>query len=104
MHTRQYQLASSSRARPRGRRARYLVGALAFLTVAGTASAAMAARPGSTLPAPTNARVSTVPSEHNARVAEHLLQQRTMSGEHNARVAEYLLLRQRSKAADRSLR
>ena len=104
MHTHQYQHASSSRAFTHRRRVRLLVGAAAFLAFAGTASAALAAPPGSTLPAPANARVSRGAGEHNARVAEYLLQQRRTSGEHNARVAEYLLLRQGPSAADRSLR
>jgi hypothetical protein len=93
MHTHQEHIAGDSRALTRGRRVRLFVGTAAFLTVAATASAALAASPGSTLPASANARVSPAPSEHNARVAEHLLQQRAASSEHNARVAEYLLLR-----------
>jgi hypothetical protein len=32
-------------------------------------------------------------TEHNARVAEYLLQSHTGLNEHNARVAEYLMLR-----------
>jgi hypothetical protein len=93
MHTHQDHIADDSRVLTRGRRVRLFVGAAAFLAVAGTASAGMSAPPGSTLPAPANAKGSPAPSEHNARVAEHLLQQRAASSEHNARVAEYLLLR-----------
>ena len=80
MHTPQDHIADAGRALTRGRRVILFVGAAAFLTVAGTASAATA----------------TPPGEHNARVAEHLLQQRTATSEHNARVAEYLLLRRGS--------
>jgi hypothetical protein len=96
MHTHQNEFAISSRALTRGRRVRLLVGAAAFLTVAGAASAATATPPGVTLPTSANARLSPASSEHNARVAEYLLQRRVTSNEHNARVAEYLLLRQGS--------
>ena len=93
MHTHQDHIADASRAFMRPYRVRRVVGAAVFLALAGAASAAMAAPSGSTLVAPANAKVSPAPGEHNARVAEHLLQQRAASSEHNARVAEYLLFR-----------
>ena len=45
MHTHQDHIADDNRALTRGRRVRLFVGAAAFLAVAGTASAAMAAPP-----------------------------------------------------------
>ena len=58
MHTHQYDIAIASRALTRGRRVRLLVGAAAFLTVAGAArSAATATPPGGTLPASAKARL-----------------------------------------------
>lgn len=93
MHTYQDHIADASPARARGRRVRLTVGSAAFLSVVVAGSAASAMPPGSTLSAPANAKVSPAPSEHNARVAEHLLQESAASSEHNARVAEYLLLR-----------
>ncbi len=87
-------IADCRRTPLRARGAGAIIGAAAFLAVAVTASAAMAAPRGGTLPASVNAWASPAASQHNARVAEYLLQQRKVSNEHNACVADYLLLRQ----------
>ncbi len=97
MDSRQYTSAARRRTLGRWRRLDIIVGCAALVTVAMTASAATAAPGDGTSPRPVTAWTSPAPGEHNARVAEYLLQQRTASNVPNARVAEYLL--QQKKAA-----
>lgn len=91
MYANQDGIAIPSRVSTRGRWPRLLAGVAGFLIVAGAASAAVATPPGKGLPVSARACVSPSSCEHNARVAEYLLQLHAASSEHNARVAEYLL-------------
>jgi invasion protein IalB len=99
MDTTHATIADCRRTLVRRRGVGVIVGAAALFTVAVTASAAMAAPPDGTLPASLNAWASPATSEHNARVAEYLLQQRMTANEHNARVAEYLLQQRKISSA-----